>query len=517
MFFLCPILALQIFNLLNRAAFGYWRNFCDAYLIVVRAFQFPLVDHLRGLVMLKTRIIACLVALMTAFSMPSTGHAIGPKVTHTTLPNGLEILVIPDHRVPLVSHMMWYRVGAADEPQGKSGIAHFLEHLMFKGTEKIAPGEFSKIIARNGGDDNAFTTQDATVYSQRVSKDRLKLIMEMEADRMANLRLLPEDVDNERKVILEERRTRVDNDPSGIMSEQMGAALYLAHPYRIPIIGWEHEMRGLSREDALTFYKRFYVPNNAILIVAGDVEADEVIALAREAYGPLKASAEPVKRHRVSEPEPNAARRVILKDERIAKAMLSRHYLTPSQATAAPREAEALELLTAILGTSQTGRLYKKLVVEEKKAASAGGWFSGSGLDSGRIGLYAVVASGVSLESVEASMDAVIADIRDHGVTEAELERVRNAEIARVIYRADNQSNLANSYGWALVTGRSVDDVSQTAERFAAVTTADIQAAARKYLDIKRSVTGLMVPDEKKAASNSAQQVVVPGPSDSLH
>jgi zinc protease len=465
--------------------------------------------------MLKTRIVAYVVALMTVFSMPSAGYAIGPKVTHTTLPNGLEILVIPDHRVPLVSHMMWYRVGSADEPMGKSGIAHFLEHLMFKGTEKIAPGEFSKIIARNGGDDNAFTTQDATVYSQRVAKDRLKLIMEMEADRMANLRLLPDDVDNERKVILEERRTRVDNDPSSIMAEQMGAALYLAHPYRIPIIGWEHEMRGLSREDALAFYKRFYVPNNAILIVAGDIEADEVIALAREVYGPLKASAEPVKRHRVSEPEPSAARRVVLKDERIAKTTLSRHYLTPSEANAAPREAEALELLTAILGTTQTGRLYKKLVVEEKKAASAGGWFSGSGLDFGRIGLYVIAASGVSPESVEASMDAVIADVRDHGVTEAELERVRNSEIAQVIYRADNQGNLASSYGWALVTGRSIDDVSQSAERYAAVTVADVQAAARKYLDIKRSVTGVMIPDEKKAASN--QQVVVPGPSDSLH
>jgi zinc protease len=447
---------------------------------------------------------------MTVTSAPSTGFAIGPTVTSAKLANGMEVVVIPDHRAPVVSHQVWYRVGSSDEPAGKSGIAHFLEHLMFKGTEKIAPGEFSKIIARNGGEDNAFTTQDATVYFQRVAKDRLPLVMQMEADRMANLRLLEDDVNNERKVILEERRSRVDNEPSGILSEQMGASLYLAHPYRIPIIGWEHEMRGLTREDALAFYKRFYAPNNAVLVVAGDVEAEEVFKLAEQIYGPLKPSAESIVRQRVSEPDPRAPRRVVLKDERVAKEILSRHYLTPSQRTAAPREAESLELLTAILGSGNTGRLYKKLVIEEKKASSAGGWYSGNLLDSGRLGFYAVGATGVPIEAVEASMDAVIAEIRDGGVTEAELERVRNAEIAEVIYEADNQSNLAQAYGWARITGRTIEDVNLRAERLAAVTVADVQAAARKYLDIKRSVTGLLLPDGAKTVATN-QKVTVPG------
>ncbi len=465
--------------------------------------------------MFKGRFLASVVLLMISAASSSSAFAIGPKVSHTTLANGMQVVVIPDHRAPVVSHMVWYRVGSSDEPAGKSGIAHFLEHLMFKGTEKIAPGEFSKIIARKGGEDNAFTTQDATVYFQRVAKDRLRLVMGMEADRMVNLRLAENDVTNERKVILEERRMRVDNEPSGILSEQMGATLFLAHPYGIPIIGWEHEMRSLDREDALAFYKRFYAPNNAILVVAGDVEPPEVLDLAKEIYGPLKSSDAPLVRHRVSEPEPRAARRIILKDERVAKETISRHYLAPCYRTAGPREAEALELLASILGTSQTGRLYKKLVVEEKKAAAAGGWFSGSLLDAGRLGFYAVAGSGSSLESIEASMDAVIEDVRQNGVTEAELDRVRNAEIAQLIYDADNQVNLARAYGWALVTGRTIEDVNNRAERLAAVTVADIQAAAGKYLDIRRSVTGQMIPEKKAVATNG--KAAESGPSNSVH
>ncbi len=207
-----------------------------------------------------------------------------------TLKNGLQVLVIPDHRAPVVTQMIWYKVGAADEPPGSSGIAHFLEHLMFKGTDLIPTGQFSKIIARNGGEDNAFTNHDVTAYFQRVAKDRLPKVMEMEADRMANLRLSEEDVATERKVILEERRSRVDNDPGSILQEQMMAALYANHPYGIPIIGWEHEIRALDREDALSFYRRFYAPDNAILVIAGDVEPEEVRRLAEETFGKLAPS-----------------------------------------------------------------------------------------------------------------------------------------------------------------------------------------------------------------------------------
>src|SRR5687767_14633984 len=210
-----------------------------------------------------------------------------PRASEFKLSNGMEVVVIPDHRAPVVTHMVWYKVGAADEPPGVSGIAHFLEHLMFKSTEKIGTGEFSKIISRLGGQDNAFTGNDITAYFQRVSKDRLKTVMEMEADRMVNLRLEEKEVLTERQVILEERRSRVENSPSAILDEQMNAALYMSHPYGIPVIGWEHEMAKLSPADAMAFYKRFYAPNNAILVVTGDVTADEVKALAEETYGKI--------------------------------------------------------------------------------------------------------------------------------------------------------------------------------------------------------------------------------------
>jgi zinc protease len=465
----------------------------------------------------KRVIPALLVSLMAltepAFAANETSPSV--EITHATLPNGMEVVVIPDRRAPVVSHIVWYKVGSADEPPGKSGIAHYLEHLMFKGTKKIAPGDFSKIIARNGGEDNAFTTQDTTAYFQRVAKDRLPLVMEMEADRMRNLQLNETDVNNERKVVLEERRSRVDNDPSSILSEQMAAALFLTHPYRIPIIGWEHEIKGLTLDDAIRFYKLYYAPNNAILVVAGDVEPEAVVKLAEETYGKLKPSEGLPSRIRVQEPEPQTPRRIVLKDERVAKDTLSRQYLTPSYRTAEEREPEALELLATIMGSSNTGRLFKRLVVEEKKAASAGAWYSGDYLDYGRIGVYAVAAGSTSLAEIEKSMDAVIADIQENGITEAELSRARNSKVAQVVYDQDSQFNLARTYGWALTAGQTIEDVKNRAKRLEAVTVDDLKKAARKYFNLKASVTGELLSANKAMAAGG--KVSVPGMPTTVH
>ena len=422
------------------------------------------------------------------------------------LDNGLEIVVVPDHRAPVVTHMIWYRVGAADEPPGTSGIAHFLEHLMFKGTEKVAPGDFSKIVARNGGQDNAFTTQDTTAYFQRVSKDRLPLVMEMEADRMSNLRLAEKDVLTERDVILEERRMRVDSNPSSIFSEQMMAALYLAHPYRIPVIGWEHEMRKLSREDALHHYKRYYAPNNAILIVAGDVEPAEVKALAEKTYGKQKPNSElNGARRRPQEPPQITARRLEYRDPRAGKPMMQRDYFAPSYATAEPGEAEALDLLMKVVGSGATSRIYKKLVVEDKIASNAGGYYSGAGLDSSRIAFYAVAADGQSLATCEAAIDAVIADAIENGITEAELTRAKKVYLAEYIQETDSQSALARRYGWALTTGQTITDVEAWPTRIAKVTATDIKRVAAKHLDIRHSVTGQLLPGVAETAKNAAK------------
>ena len=267
-----------------------------------------------------------MVHMLTTFSVSATAQVAGQtRAREFKLDNGMQVVVIPDHRAPVVTHMVWYRVGAADEPTGISGIAHFLEHLMFKATDKIPSGEFSKTVARNGGQDNAFTTQDTTAYFQRVAKDRLPLVMKMEADRMMNLQLAEKEVLTERDVILEERRMRVDNNPSSILGEMLMAQLYLHHPYRIPVIGWEHEIAKLSRNDALTFYKQYYAPNNAILIVAGDVEPDEVRKLATETYG-LNKSNPALKSDRVRprDPEHKVARRVEYRDARAGKPTLNR-------------------------------------------------------------------------------------------------------------------------------------------------------------------------------------------------
>jgi zinc protease len=416
------------------------------------------------------------------------------KAQQFTLPNGLVGVVIPDNRAPVVTHMVWYRIGAADEPTGKSGIAHFLEHLMFKATKKIPAGEFSKIVSRLGGNDNAFTGHDATAYFQRIAKSRLSQVMSMEADRMVNLQLAEKEVLTERDVILEERRSRVENNPSAILDEQMSAALYRNHHYGIPVIGWEHEIAALSRKDALDFYKAYYAPNNAILVVSGDVTLDEVKKLAEEHYGKLKPSAAIKPRERVKEPPMRTPLRVELKDQRAGKPMWSRHYYAPSYVTAKPGEAEALDLLMKVVGGGPTSRLYKKLVMGSQVASSAGGYYGGSGLDSTKIGVYAMPNDGVEMDKVEAAVDEVLTEVKEKGITTAELERAKANYIAEYVYESDNQSTLARRYGWGLVVGRTIQDLDAWPDRLSKVTPEDVQKAAATYLDIRRSVTGTLLP-----------------------
>ena len=433
-----------------------------------------------------------------------------PRATEFKLSNGMDVVVIPDHRAPVVTHMVWYKVGAADEPRGVSGIAHFLEHLMFKSTDKIAVGDFSKIISKLGGQDNAFTGQDVTAYHQRIAKEQLRTLMEMEADRMTHLRLTNDEVATERQVIIEERRSRIENNPGARLDEQMNAALYLSHPYGTPVIGWEHEMAKLSREDALRFYKRYYAPNNAILVVSGDVTPEEVKRLAEETYGKLPANPDVDGRTRPQEPPHVAARRVTLKDPRAGNASFHRYYMAPSYPNAKPGEAEALDLLMKILADGSTSRLYRKLVVEDKVAATTGGDYSGYAVDSGAISLYAVAGNG-DLKAVEADVDSVLEDVRKNGVTQLELERAKKSLLADYIYDSDNQANLARRYGWAVAIGRSIDQVEGWPAALAKVTTDDIKNAANAYLDSRSSITGWLLPeaDDGKGAGDPVAQPVV--------
>lgn len=445
--------------------------------------------------------------LMLAFAQQTASAE--PRASEFKLSNGMEVVVIPDHRAPVVTHMVWYKVGAADEPRGVSGIAHFLEHLMFKSTDKIAVGDFSKIISRLGGQDNAFTGQDVTAYHQRIAKEQLKTLMEMEADRMVHLRLTDDEVTPERQVIIEERRSRIDNNPGALLDEQMNAALYLSHPYGIPVIGWAHEMAKLSRQDAMRFYKRYYAPNNAILVVAGDVTVDEVKKLAEETYGKLPANPEVETRERPQEPPQIAERRLTLKDPRAGNASFHRYYVAPSYVTAKPGEAEALDLLMKIVADGSTSRLYRKLVVDEKVAATTGGSYSGYGLDSGSISIYAVGKSG-DLTPVEEAVNAVLDDVRKNGVTELELERAKKSLNADYIYESDNQASLARRYGWAVAIGRKISDVEGWPEALAKVSVDDVKKAADTYLDARHSVTGWLLPepDDAQGTGDRVEQPV---------
>lgn len=452
--------------------------------------------------------------LMLAFTHATLAAKPATKATEFMLANGMRVVVVPDTRAPVVTHMVWYRVGAADEPPGVSGIAHFLEHLMFKSTEKIAMGEFSKIVSRLGGQDNAFTGHDATAYFQRVAKDRLPTVMGMEADRMVNLKLTEKEVLTERNVILEERMSRIENSPGAILDEQMNAALYMSHPYKIPVIGWEHEIAKLSPGDAMSFYKRFYAPNNAILVVAGDVTPQDVRVMAEATYGKVPANTEVgAPRVRPVDPPQRAARRLRVEDPRAGKTSISRYYQVPSYVTAKPGEAEALDLLMKVMTQGSTSRLYKRLVVDAKISPSAAGYYSGGGLDYGSLAIRAVVADGQTPEAVEAEIDAVIAEVRDKGVTVAELERAKNGFIADYVYESDNQSTMARRYGWNLVVGRTLEQTDAWPEAIAKVTVDDLKAAANKFLDIKQSVTGfLMLPAAETGKRADAPQTAPTAP-----
>jgi zinc protease len=430
--------------------------------------------------------------MLAAWALPA--RALDIDVADFKLANGMEVVVIPDRRAPVVTHMVWYKVGSADEPQGKSGIAHFLEHLLFKGTAKYPAGAFSRLIRLNGGEENAFTTRDYTGYFQRIARDRLELVMELEADRMQNLVLTDENVLPELQVVQEERRERTDNDPSSLLAEQLDAAMYLAHPYGKPVIGWMSEVMQLTRQDAVDYYKAHYTPANAVLVVAGDVTAAEVKALAEKYYGPLKNGFQPAARKRTMEPAPIAARRVIMKDARAASPLVQRSYLAPSNSTAMGNQAAALDVLAEILGGGTQSRLYRKLVIEQKLAAYTGAWYMGDALDYGGFGVYGAPNPGADLEKVEQAIDAAITDLLNNGVTQEELDRTRAKLLADTTYTLDSQATLARVFGTALTTGSTVADVLGWESEVEKLTVADIQKAAAGVLKIEASVTGQLIP-----------------------
>ncbi|MDA1089424.1 MAG: pitrilysin family protein [Proteobacteria bacterium] len=427
--------------------------------------------------------IACL-------SAPTQAGVFNPDTF--SLSNGMRVVVVENHRVPVVTHMVWYNVGAADEGQGETGIAHFLEHLMFKGTNKRAPGEFSKIVARNGGQENAFTSSDYTAYFQTVAVDRLELFMEMEADRMTNLVLTEKVLETEKEVVLEERRSRTDNNPGAILGEQVTAALYLNHPYRRPVIGWAHEIKALSLNNVMAFYKKWYAPANAILVVAGDITAAKLKPLAEKYYGAIPAKpATP--RARPTEPPQSAGRTVTLKDARVRQPAWGRNYLAPSLLSGETQHAYALEVLADIFGGGPSSRLYRALVVDNQIALSAGSQYSADDRGPSRFGIHASPKPGVSMATLEAKIEEELAKLIDGGVTASELARAKKRMQASAVFARDSLSGGARTLGAALAIGLKIEDVEAWPERIGAVTAEQISAAAKAVLKEGRSVTSYLL------------------------
>lgn len=442
-------------------------------------------------------VLASVAALSAWGAGTSAAETIEDAVTSFELDNGMQVVVIEDHRAPVLQQMVWYRAGSADEPIGASGVAHFLEHLLFKGTETLAPGEFSAIVAANGGQDNAFTSYDYTAYFQRVAADRLELMMQMEADRMANLQLAEKDILTERDVILEERNMRTENNPGALFNEQMSAAQYLNHRYGVPVIGWKHEMEDLSLEDALSFYKTYYAPNNAILVVSGDADPDEVKRLAETYYGVIPANPDLPERVRSQEPPQTSERRLTFKDARVAQPYVSRSYLAPERDSGAQEKAAALVLLAAILGDGTTSYLTEKLQFEQQLAVYTGAFYSGNALDDTTFDLVIVPSRGVSLEDAETALDETIAEFMRGNIDQEQLDRIKMQLRASQIYARDNVDGIANRYGRGLTSGLNVEDIQAWPDILQAVTSDEIMAAAREVFQPEASVTGWLMKDDE--------------------
>ncbi len=431
---------------------------------------------------------------------PVDSHSAVFSAKTFTLSNGMQVVVISNHRTPIVRHMVWYKVGSADEPAGKSGIAHFFEHLMFKATKNLKSGEFSRIVARNGGRDNAFTSYDYTGYHQTVAVDRLETVMKLEADRMRNLIFEAEQVEPERQVVLEERRSRVDNSPGAKLSEQFNAAMYLNYPYHDPVIGWAHEIKALTIADLKKFYDTYYRPNNAILVVDGDITVEKLKPLAEKIYGAIPAGDVPP-RVRPQEPPHNAARQVVLRDPRVRQSSWRRAYLAPSHGWGDKQHVYPLQILAQVFGGGSTSQLYKSLVIAKKIAISVRTYYDSDGLGPSTFYIAATPTPGTSMEKLEAEIEAEVDALLEIGVDAKEVARAKTSMQAEAIYARDSIGAGARVLGAALTSGQTIADVEEWPERIGKVTAQQVHDAAKAVFIKRQSTTGMLLPPVKKEKS----------------
>jgi zinc protease len=443
--------------------------------------------------MLASRLAAlCLcVALLGAGVAPA---AAGPGVAEATLDNGLRVLVLEDHRSPVVSVQVWYRVGSRNERPGATGLAHFLEHMMFKGTPTHGKGEFARLVEQNGGRDNAFTSQDVTSYYVDTAAEKVEMVLALEADRMRHLLLDPKEIDSERQVVMEERRTRTEDDPDGLLSEEMSSLAFKAHPYRWPIIGWMADIERINPVELRAFYDTYYRPNNAMLVLVGDVKASEILSRIRQVFGAIPRGPDPPPVTAVEPPQIDERRLLVRK----AGAQLPIVDLAWHVPNFRSEDAPALELLSTILSEGRASRLYRRLTYERRLALSAGGDYSYFSVDPNIFWLFATPLPGQSPEAIERALIEEIERVKAEPVPAEELERAKNQVEASFIWRQDSVHSRATSLARFELVGSW-----RLLERFVpavrAVTAADIQRVARAYFPTDRKNAAILLPAEPSA------------------
>lgn len=433
-------------------------------------------------------------------------------VKHYTLKNGMQLLVMPNDRLPAVTHLLMVRAGGADDPYGKTGLAHYLEHLLFSGTKRYPEGAYDRAIAKVGGEQNAYTNRDFTAYYATVPKDQLEPVMAMEADRLQHVQIDDAHAARELKVITEERNMRVENHASALFAEQIDAITFLNHPYGQPLIGWAEDMQRFTGDDARAFFARHYRASNLVLLVAGDVDVDEVRRLAQRYYGVLPAGAAP-KRDWPQEPPARLARHATMRDAKLHEPRLLRQYVAPSVRSGERAQAMPLALYAHYLGGDATSLLYRRLVVEQKLASAVDTDYDPLNIGPSLLRIWLVPAAGVTLEQLEAALDAALEEALRQGVGAEELARVKTQLTAELVYAQDGMEKLAHLMGQLVMIGEDEHYFYQWAERVQAVSAEQMLEAAQAVFEPRRAVTGYLLPEAPRQAEAAGHDAVSPLPS----
>ena len=435
----------------------------------------------------RTVRIAILPLLILSLVAPSAARA-ADRVVSATLDNGLRVLLLEDQRSPIVSFQVWYRVGSRNEHRGSTGIAHFLEHLMFKGTPSHGPKEFARLVEQNGGQDNAFTSQDVTSYYVDIAADKLDLVIELEADRMQNLLLDPKEIASEREVVIEERRTRTEDDPSGFLGEEVSSIAFKSHSYGAPIIGWMEDIRRVTPEEIRAFYKTYYVPNNAIIVAVGAFRAADALEKIKRRFGRIPRGKVPPPLLAVK-PVQNGERRVIVKKQ----AELPIVYMAWHVPNHASDDSVALEVLSTILAGGRASRLYRDLVYQRQLALEAGGDNAYFSLDPNLFWFWATPMPGQTPEKLETELVAHMERLKTEPVTDEELARAKNQIEAAFVYQEDSIHQRASLLArFELIGGFALKDSFLAKVR--AITAADLMRVARAWFAPERKSVGVLLP-----------------------